>query len=479
MSAPPRAARADDRGYEPPYIPEAFDEALDAHGRPRPGYEDVIPALLDAELDPISDRIAEFFDRQGVEFASSEGSLEFHVDPVPRILTAAEWDLLERGLRQRADAINAFIRDVYSEQRIVREGRVPARVVETAEYFEPEMVGIELPERPASVIGFDVVRDADGEFAVLEDNCRTPSGMAYMLAARAAIDAYVPLTPPGERRDALLLIEELGNALRAAAPGGGGDPSIALLTDGPENSGWFDHQELAARLGVPLVTGGDLEVRNGRVYATVGDEPPREIQVLYRRTDDEGLRDGDGDPTWLSELLLDPIRHGNLALVTSFGTGVADDKLSHAYVEEMIRFYLDAEPILPSLRSYDLAVEAVREEVLDRLEEMVVKPRALLGGEGIVIASQEDRGDLDETVAQVRERPEDFVAQRRVTLSTHPTHSDGALRPRHVDLRIFALGDSVPPAALSRVALEEGSLIVNSSQGGGAKDTWVLAEPGP
>lgn len=461
----------------PLYVPEGYDEALDESGRPRAAYAEVIPALREAKLGPIEQRISEHFDRHGVEFESSEGSLEFHVDPVPRILTAAEWDLLERGLRQRADALNAFIRDAYSEQRIVREGRIPARVIETAEYFEPEMVGVELPERPAAVIGFDVVRDEDGEFAVLEDNCRTPSGMAYMLAARQAIDAFVPLTPPGERRDALLLIEALDRALRAAAPpAAGSEPAVALLTDGPMNSGWFDHQELSARLGIPLVTGGDLELKGGCVYATIGDEPERKLDVIYRRTDDEGLRDPDGEPTWLSELLLEPISRVNVSLVTSFGTGVADDKLSHAYVEEMIRFYLDAEPILPSLRSYDLTVDAVREEVLDRVEEMVLKPRALLGGEGVVIADGEQGGDLDETVKQVRERPEDFTAQRKVTLSTHPTYRDGALVPRHVDLRIFALGEAVPPAALSRVALDEGSLIVNSSQGGGAKDTWVLAE---
>jgi uncharacterized circularly permuted ATP-grasp superfamily protein len=457
------------------YVPDNYDEALDERGEPRPAYAEVIPALLEHDLEPISERIGEFFDRQGVKFESEEGSLEFHVDPVPRILTAEEWDLLERGLRQRTDAINLFIRDAYSGQRIIREGRIPARVIETAEYFEPEMVGVELPERPAAVIGFDVVRDEQGEFAVLEDNCRTPSGMAYMLAARNAIDTFVPLTPPSERRDTLLLIEALGRALRAAAPRGDGDPAIALLTDGPENSGWFDHQELAARLGVPLVTGGDLESREGRLYATVGDKVG-EVQVLYRRTDDEGLRNPDGSPTWLSELLLDPIRRGNLSLVTSFGTGVADDKLSHVYVEEMIRFYLDAEPILPSLRSYDLSIDAVREEVIDRIEEMVVKPRALLGGKGVVIADSEDERDVDERIREVRERPEDFIAQEKVMLSTHPTYRDGALRPRHVDLRIFALGEEIPPAALSRVALEEGSLIVNSSQGGGAKDTWVLAD---
>jgi uncharacterized circularly permuted ATP-grasp superfamily protein len=467
-------AKAEPRD-QPLYVPEAYDEALDREGNPRPAYEEIIPALREADLEPICERIGEFFDRQEVRFESSKGGLEFHVDPVPRILTAEEWSLLERGLRQRADALNAFIHDAYHEQRIVREGRIPARVIETAEYFEPEMVGVDLPERPAAVIGFDVVRDADGGFVVLEDNARTPSGMAYMLAARAAIDAFVPLTPPAERRDTSQLLDKLDDALRAAAPPGIDDPSIGLLTDGPENSGWFDHQELAGRLGIPLVTEGDLEVRNSRVFATIGEEPPREMHVLYRRTDDEGLRDPDGNPTWLSELLLEPIRRGNVSLVCAFGTGVADDKLSHAYVEEMIRFYLDAEPIIPSLRSYDLTVDAVREEVLDQIDQMVVKPRALLGGEGVVIAEDEPDDDVDRTVKQVREKPEDFIAQRKVMLSTHPTFCDGALVPRHVDLRIFALGEAVAPAALSRVALEEGSLIVNSSQGGGAKDTWVLA----
>jgi uncharacterized circularly permuted ATP-grasp superfamily protein len=457
------------------YVPTSFDEALDSEGEPREAYAELLPALAELDLGPISERIRRLLADRGVAFRSAEGSEELYFDPVPRLITAPEWELIERGLRQRARAINAFIIDAYSGQEIVREGMVPARLIETAEYFEPEMVWVELPERPAAVIGFDVVRTREGGFAVLEDNCRTPSGLAFTLAAREVIDSFLPVDLPGERRDPDELVELLAWTLRDSAPGGDGDPSIGLLTDGPENSGWFDHQELAERLGIPLVLEDRLEVSRGRAYVRTEEGERRELQVLYRRTDDEGLRHPDGTPTWLHEALLEPVRRGNLSVVSALGAGVADDKLSHAYVETWIRFYLGEDPILPGLRSYDLAIPQVCEEVLDRIDEMVMKPRAQLGGEGIVIADDEDTGGLKDVASEVNACPEDFVAQEKVMLSTHPTFRDGSLRPRHVDLRAFALGDEIAPTGLTRVALDEGSLIVNSSQGGGGKDTWILA----
>ena len=457
------------------YVPDSYDEAVDSQGEFRPAYAELIPQLEGLDLESIHQRMQEWLLERGVVFRSSEGADEFFLDVVPRVITATDWDLLDRGLRQRARALNAFVIDAHSGQSIVREGVVPARVIETAEYFEPEMVGVEMPPWPAAMIGFDVVRTEKGGFAVLEDNARTPSGLAFMIGAREALERFVPLDPPAGRIDPTTLVEPLGRALRAAAPDGIDEPSIGLLTDGEENSGFFDHSELSGRLEIPLIHKEHLESDGKRVYHRDEDGERHELHVLYRRTDDEGLRDSDGNPTWLHEMLLEPVRHGNFRLVCSFGTGVADDKLSHAYVEDMIRFYLGEEPILPSLRSYDLTVPEVREEVLDRIDEMVVKPRALLGGEGIVIAADEDTGELKDTATAVTESPEDFVAQEKEMLSTHPTYREGKLRPRHVDLRIFSLGEEVSPAALSRVALDEGSLIVNSSQGGGAKDTWILS----
>jgi uncharacterized circularly permuted ATP-grasp superfamily protein len=475
-STAPGHIRAMETQARTPYVPTSFDEALDSEGKLREAYAELLPALAELDLEPIHQRIRQHLKDREVYFRSSEGAEEFFLDPVPRLVTQTEWELIESGLRQRARALNAFVIDAYSGQEIVREGKIPARVIETAEYFEPEMVGVEMPERPAAVIGFDVVRTREGGFAVLEDNCRTPSGLAFTTAAREAIDSFLPLDPPGEILDPTDLFELLARALRQAAPDGvgDGDPSIGLLTDGPENSGWFDHQELAERLGIPLVLEDRFEVRNARAYLRTEEGERRELQVIYRRTDDEGLRHPDGTPTWLHEALLEPVRHGNLNVVSALGAGVADDKLSHAYVEQMIRFYLGEDPILPGLRSYDLAIPQVCEEVLDRIEEMVVKPRAQLGGEGIVIAADEDTGELDTTAAQVLEHPEDFVAQQKEMLSTHPTYREGSLQPRHVDLRAFALGDEIAPTGLTRVALNEGSLIVNSSQGGGGKDTWIL-----
>ena len=461
----------------PLYVPEGFDEAVTESGRPRPVYEDVLASLREADLGSIAERIGGHFDEHEIEFQSPNGSEDFHLDPVPRILTAEEWGELERGLRQRARALREFVIDAYSEQRIVREGAIPARVIETAERFEPEMVGVEADRLPPLVIGFDVVRGPDGAFQVLEDNATTPSGLAYALAARSTVDALVSLRPPAERRDPALLLDQLADVLAEAT--GESEPSAALLTDGEDNSAWFEHRDLAQRLDIPLLTPDRLSVRDGRLIAALDDGEERALDVIYRRTNEARLRDDDGDPTWLSELLLEPVRRGTLAVVSPLGVSVCDDKLTHVYVEEMVRFYLGEEPIVPSLRSYDLTIDAAREEVLDQIKRMVVKPRAESGGEGVVICAHASDADVERVAAEIVERPEDFIAQRTLQLSTHPTNCDGALEPRHVDLRAFAIGDEVMPGGITRVARERGSLVVNSSQDGGAKDTWVLAAAAP
>jgi carboxylate-amine ligase len=267
--------------------------------------------------------------------------------------------------------------------------------------------------------------------------------------------------------------------LRQAAPDGSGDPSIALLSDGPSNGAWYEHRTLALRLGIPIVEPSRLCNSRGALKVTLPSGRLREIQVLYRRTDEDRLRDEHGRPTWLAELLLDPVRRGTLSVVNSFGTGVADDKLLHAYVEEMVRFYLGEAPLIESVRTYDLGQPHWRTRALGRLSALVVKPRAGHGGHGVMIGSHASERDRELAARQIKLEPERFVAQETVQLSRHPTICGNGLEPRHVDLRVFAIGSGaeiqLSPAALTRVALTRGSLIVNTSQTGGGKDTWVLS----
>jgi uncharacterized circularly permuted ATP-grasp superfamily protein len=462
-------------GVASPYLPGARDEALTPEGRPRPGYEQVMGDLAEADLSGISESVKRHLRTRQVSFRSEGGSRAFHVDPVPRILEAAEWDGLAFGMRQRARALNAFIADVYGDQRIVKEGVVPARVIESARHFEPEAVGVQVHGGHAPVVGFDLVRGADGRFGVLEENLRTPSGLAYGSAARGAVDAAVPFDPPSGRRELGPSFSSLREAIRMAAPDGAGDPSMVLLSDGPFNSAWYEHRELATRLGIPIVTAHEIHQRFGRLRYTDEDGRSRGIQVVYRRTDEDRLVDERGNPTWIADLLLEPVRRGRVSVVNGLGAGIGDDKLTHAYVQEMIRFYLGQDPVLSSVHTYDLGNDEAREEVLGRLDEMVVKPRAGYGGEGVVICRDAPADDLRRVARLIREHPVRFVAQELVALSSHPTVCDGELEPRHVDLRAFSIGEEVAPGTLTRVALTQGSMIVNSSQDGGGKDTWLLS----
>ncbi|MEA2397674.1 MAG: hypothetical protein QOK25_1230 [Thermoleophilaceae bacterium] len=461
------------------YDPTGFhDEAHDAHGRPRPEYARLLAELAEVDLGSLASRIAGQAADRGVTFRLDGQPRRFQIDPVPRLVQAAEWAWLRSGLKQRKRALDAFIADVYGQQDIVRAGVVPARAVDGAEHFEPWMTGVEVAGGHAPVAGFDVVRGADGKLRVLEDNLRTPSGVAYAVAARRVVDAHLP---PGAQQPKLPLdpcFDALADALRAAAPDGAGDPSVALLSDGPSNGAWYEHQTVARRLGIPIVRPSQLCQRSGGVHITLPSGRLREVQVLYRRTDEDRLRDEHGQPTWLSELLLEPVRNGRLSVVNAFGTGVADDKLLHAYVEDMVRFYLGEEPLVESVRTYDLGEAHCRTRVLGRLGAMVVKPRAGYGGQGIVIGPHASPQERELAARQVRVEPDRFVAQETVKLSRHPTVCEGRLEPRHVDLRVFAIGSgsgtALSPAALTRVALDRGSLVVNTSAAGGGKDTWVL-----
>jgi uncharacterized circularly permuted ATP-grasp superfamily protein len=456
-----------------------FDESTEADGRPRPEYASVLDALGSCDLERLAGGITAELTARGVRFGSWPDSRPFVVDPVPRIVTAPEWADLAAGLAQRVQALNLFLADVYGERRIVHAEVVPARVVDSAEGYEPVMREIPVPAGiHAHCAGLDLVRDAHGDFAVLEDNLRTPSGVAYAGAAREAVLARIPARA-GRPRPLAGAMVGLAESLRGAAPDGRGDPSVVLLSDGWSNSAWYEHTEIARRLGLAIVTLRDLEVADGRLWhrAASGRRP---IDVVYRRTDVDRLTEPDGHPTAIGEALLEPLRRGRLACVNAFGNGVADDKLVQAYVEAMIRFYLREEPLLPSVPTYDLSDPDVREEALGRLGELVVKPRQGHGGNGVLIGPRAGLSRLAEAAAQIRRNPDRWVAQETVALSTHPTVCGGELAPRHVDLRPFAYmspaGVRLLAGGLTRVALREGSLIVNSSQDGGAKDTWVLEE---
>ncbi|MEJ7789766.1 MAG: circularly permuted type 2 ATP-grasp protein [Thermoleophilaceae bacterium] len=460
-------------GYEPP----GYDEAFEADGSPRAHYADLIAGLGEVDLSDLGDRVTRLMVDQGVHFGEGQGST-FRIDPIPRILEGSEWLVLERGLVQRMRALAAFVADVHGDRTIVAAGRVPARVIESADDFEPWMTGVQLP-LGGYVAGLDLVRDSDAVLRVLEDNIRTPSGMAYVLAAREALDLHLGVTPAPERADPSPALDMLGAALRSAAPEGVHEPNVVVLSDGPENSAWFEHQRIAQALDIPLVSREDLLVGSGRLFAELGGARPQQVDVVYRRTNVDRLRDAAGRSTWLADCLLAPVRRGTLSVVNPFGSGVADDKLVHAYVEEMVRFYLGEEPVLESVPTYDLGEPDVREKALSRLGELVVKPRSGLGGEGIVVCPHASPGDRELIERRVKDDPESWVAQELVAISTHPTVIDGRLEPRHVDLRPFVVGGGegakAVPGALTRVAFGEGSLVVNSAQNGGAKDTWVMS----
>jgi uncharacterized circularly permuted ATP-grasp superfamily protein len=465
-NAPPRS----------PYVPPATccDEALAADGTWRPHVLAALGDLERADLAALSVAALEAADDAGMSFTVDGGTARFVVDPIPRILPAGEWDVLERGVAQRLRALDAFVDDVHGAREVVAEGVVPARVIDGAEHHEPAARALRPPRGVwINVAGLDLVRGPDGGFLVLEDNVRTPSGIAYTMAARALTQMALGLeaVPARDVHHAPAL---LGEALAAAAPEGA-DPEdlhIVVLTDGPSSSAYWEHRVLAERLGVPLVTSDDLGLRGDALV--LQDAPGRPINVVYRRTDSSSLH------APAHRLLCTALAAEAVGVVNGFGTGVADDKLTHAYVEDLIRFYLREAPLLPSVRTLDLARPEAREEALDRLDELVVKPRSGSGGHGVVIGLHATAAELDTLRAEVREAPETFIAQDVVHLSTHPTVVDGRLEPRHVDLRPFAFltpggRTRVLPGGLTRVALPEGSMVVNSSQDGGAKDTWVLA----
>jgi uncharacterized circularly permuted ATP-grasp superfamily protein len=458
----------------PAYAPETdcFDEAYEANGEPRPHYRQLLDGM-GADLEGLRERIEERVAAHGLTFGEGE---EIVVDPVPRLLTAAEWERLEAGLLQRARALNAFLLDAYGPQRIFDAGLVPRQLLETSGGYLEAMHGLMDPEvPPATVAGLDLVRGREGEFMVLEDNLRMPSGAAYALALREIVAPEVEA--PDRLRPLDGYMESLGEAIRAAAPTGSDEPLAVVLSDGPESSAWYEHKQIGRALGMPVVRPDQLETRGDRLFARVADRR-RQVDVVYRRQDADFLVEPDGRSTPLGELLLPALRSGRLRCVNAFGSGLADDKLAHAYVERMVEFYLGEEPLLRSVPSYDLSDESAREEAMERLDELVVKPRGGSGGQGVTIMPRASEAERRQVVAAARRQPERFIAQEPVELSSHPTLRGGELQPRRIDLRPFAItwagGQAAMAGGLTRFARGAGEMIVNSSQGGGVKDTWVV-----
>jgi uncharacterized circularly permuted ATP-grasp superfamily protein len=460
-----------------PLEPGCFDEAYDSDGTPRPHYGELLQALAGGDLAELHERVDRRVAESGLTFG--EG-VPIAVDPVPRLIEADEWERLQEGLLQRARALNAFLADAYGPQRIFDADVVPRRLLETSEGYAPAMRGLlDAEAPPATVAGMDLVRGKDGELRVLEDNLRMPSGATYAFAVREIVAAEIdcPLVPRGQGD----YLEQLGAAMRSVAPTGRDDPIVAILSDGPENGAWYEHERIGRELGLPIVTPDQLELSRERMFARLSRERRTQIDVIYRRQDADSLTETDGSLTELGELLLPALRAGRLRCANALGTGLADDKLAHAYAERMIEFYLDEKPLLRSVPSYDLSNEEDRRVAMERLDELVIKPRGGFGGHGVTIMPRASEPERKRAVGVVRRRPEHFIAQEPVEISTHPTIRGDSLRPRRIDLRPFVIsgrdGQAVMVGGLTRFAQGAGEMVVNSSQGGGCKDTWVLENP--
>jgi uncharacterized circularly permuted ATP-grasp superfamily protein len=467
-----------------------YDEMFESDGRPRPAYRALLSRLLDLPVEDLRRRQREAdaaFLQQGITFTvyGDKGGTErvFPYDLLPRILTHGEWEHISRGLSQRLLALNRFLRDIYTDGRILSEGVVPRELVLSAQHYRREMRGLyHRADVRISVAGTDLVRLPDGGFAVLEDNLRVPSGVSYMLTNRQITKRVFPqlftdyeIEPIDHYPQALLA------ALRTLAPAQQDNPTIVVLTPGVFNSAYFEHAFLARQMGVELVEGRDLLVHDNIVYMRTTRGLQR-VDVIYRRVDDDYL-----DPLAFrsdSSLgvagLFNAYRAGNVAMANAIGTGVADDKAIYAYVPAIIRFYLAEDPILPNVPTYLLEKADDRAYVLERLDELVVKAVGESGGYGMLIGPHATAAERAEFRARILANPRNYIAQPTLALSGAPSFLEGGIEPRHVDLRPYVLCHGPEctsvPGGLTRVALRRGSLVVNSSQGGGSKDTWVLSE---
>lgn len=468
-------------------VPMSWDEMCDG-STVRPPYQQVFETLNQLSAGSLNDKdslASELFMSQGITFTvySDNEGIEriFPFDIIPRIIPGSEWDQIEAGITQRLKALNLFLKDIYGEQQILKDGIIPAELIASCPHYTREVFGIRVPHDIfVHIAGIDLIRGQDGSYYVLEDNLRTPSGVSYMLENREVTKRIFPeMLTSNKVRMVNNYPLELYNVLVSLAPRQIAHPTVVLLTPGVFNSAYYEHTFLARSMGIPLVEGRDLVVDNHKVYmkTTLGLQ---QVDVIYRRIDDEYM-----DPLVFrpdSALgipgILGAYRKGNIALVNAIGNGVADDKAVYAYVPAMIRYYLNEEPILSNVPTYQLADPDARQFTFDHIREMVIKRTNQSGGYGMLMGNSATDEEIHQMIQAVEQDPRNFIAQPIIRLSTVPCFINNRFEPRHVDLRPFALfgpgGVKIIPGGLTRVALREGSLVVNSSQGGGSKDTWII-----
>jgi uncharacterized circularly permuted ATP-grasp superfamily protein len=470
-------------------LDHAYDEMFTAPGELHPHYDLLLNHFSSLPADELQRRkqAADLsFLNQGITFTvygRQEGTEKiFPYDLLPRIITAAEWAKVEHGLMQRITALNLFLKDIYNEGRILSDGIVPREVVFSCKQYRRQMIGLQVPRNIyIAICGTDLIRLENGEFVVLEDNLRVPSGVSYMLTNRRVMKRIFPQlfrsynVRPIEQYTQLLL-----GTLRSLAPEGRPEPNIVLLSPGVFNSAYFEHAYLARQMGIELVEGRDLVVHDNIVYMRTTNGL-RRVDVIYRRVDDDFIDPLAYRPDSILGVagLFNAYRAGNVTLANAFGTGVADDKALYAYVPDIIRYYLTEEPVLKNVETYLLTRPKERQHVLANLDKLVVKAVGESGGYGMLIGPQSTAAEREEFAAKIEADPRNYIAQPTISFSRAPCLIDDALEPRHVDLRPYVLyGDKVTvvPGGLTRVALKRGSLVVNSSQGGGSKDTWVLSQ---
>ncbi len=456
----------------------------------RQQYHKIFSILNDLDVASLQqkEKIAgELFMNQGITFTvySDNAGIEriFPFDMIPRVITSREWDKISAGIQQRLKALNLFLKDIYSDQNILQDKIIPAELIASCPHYTREIFGVKVPhDIYIHISGIDLIRDDNGEFFVLEDNLRTPSGVSYMLENREVIKRVFPdLFANNHVRNISHYPLLLHNILLSLAPAHISNPVAILLTPGVFNSAYYEHTFLARQMGIPLVEGRDLVIDNHKVYmkTTGGLE---EVHVIYRRVDDDFL-----DPLVFKQDsilgvpgLVNAYKKGNVAIVNAVGTGVADDKAVYAYVPDMIRYYLNEQPVLSNVPTYQLRDADARNHVFDNIETMVIKQTNQSGGYGMIMGNKISEKEWSKAKKKIASDARNYIAQPIVKLSTVPCFIDGKFQPRHVDLRPYALygpnGIQIVPGGLTRVALKEGSLIVNSSQGGGSKDTWIIDE---
>ncbi len=464
-----------------------YDEMFSAPGVVRPHYRKLLERFSEMDSEEFSRKrvlAANTLLNQGVTFTvynNNEGTERiFPFDLIPRIIPSEDWDLIERGLAQRITALNLFLHDIYHDQRIIREKVIPEEVIKTAAHFRPEFMGFDVPKNIyIHICGTDLIRGADGTYFVLEDNARCPSGVSYMLENRQVMKRVFPnLFSRYSVRPVDRYGEDLVALLRSVSPDGNAEPTVALLTPGIYNSAYFEHSYLARSMGIEIVVGADLVVNDSRVFMKT-TKGLKKVDVIYRRIDDDFL-----DPLVFRKDsmlgvagLVDAYRKGNVNLANAIGTGVADDKVVYYYVPAMIKFYLDQDPILPNVPTYLSGRDEDRAYILEHTAELVIKAANESGGYGMLIGPHASKAEVQKFRELIVKNPRNYVAQPVVQLSRAPAYCEKSIEGRHIDLRPYILyGDKITiiPGGLTRVALRKGSLVVNSSQGGGSKDSWVV-----